>query len=214
MADYTLTQTGSEVQTALDFVGLSANLNTTDKATLVNAINEVLGKTPRVGDVWITDTNTNPALNFGGTWVLFDKEFASTPMADISSAITPNTTNCNSLTASAGRTDHSIFFSFSWNNKVTIGTSNKEVGIVALAQVGCNALAYTPKILAGADDAGGIVLLDMDSSTGRIRSTDSVTESGSALPANSTIEWTLEIPVHYSDMIDSFCNKFYWRRTA
>ena len=101
-----------------------------------------------------------------------------------------------------------------WVNKVTIGTSNKEVGFIDPPTLGCNAYAYTPKIIAGVEDAGGVVLLDMDASTGRIRSTDSVTESGSALPANNTIEWTLEVSVHFNDMIDSFCNKFYWRKTA
>lgn len=51
MADYYLTQTGPEVQDILDSVGDLSDLVTTDKDTVVDAINEVAGMSPEIATV-------------------------------------------------------------------------------------------------------------------------------------------------------------------
>lgn len=43
MANYTLTQTGQEVQDILDSVGDLSDLTTSDKTSMVDAVNEVVG---------------------------------------------------------------------------------------------------------------------------------------------------------------------------
>ena len=68
---------------------------------------------------------------------------------------------------------------------------------------------------AGSGDVGAVILVDITyNNTTYFRTLDSITEDGSSVPAGKTIVFTVSTTVNHINMLDSFCNKFYWERTS
>jgi hypothetical protein len=64
------------------------------------------------------------------------------------------------------------------------------------------------------DSAHALILMDIDSA-GRIRTLDVVVRGTStSIASGRVITFNVTVPCQASDMVDSYCNKFYWRRTA
>ena len=221
MANYTLTQTGQEVQDLLNVIGTSQL--TTTAQTLTGAVNELntlsaLSKIVYpVGSVLVTQTPTNPSGSYGGTWVLFDKEFAPDSSGqDFTSAVTVNTTNAQSFGLYVIRSDHSILLSGSFSNKVAFSESNLNLTTaINWSALGFSALSFRPRFSAYSDGGNAIAMLNLNATSGVIQYTDVVIKGGgTSVSAGQTWEFTVTCLAHYSNMLDSACNKFYWRRTA
>lgn len=175
-----------------------------------------------VGTVIITDSNTNPSTTYGGAWALIDKEFTTTTAQQItcgtasSSDCVINSTNTTSMSAWVSRQGHSIFLSINAITfKVSVSGTNLTLGTFDLAKLGTSEAAISPVIMAWSDGAHAIVGMNINRTSGVLQSQDVVVRgTGTSIAAGSSAVFTVELPCDYTCMVDSFCNKFYWRRTA
>ena len=164
-----------------------------------------------VGSVVITDTNTNPGTDLGGTWSLIDKEFKSQSRT---ATVTRNTTNLSALSVTALYEGHNITFIGSMTTRVSMSNTNLEMLTQTLTNNGASALPSALPFTGYCDSAHAICLMDIGTD-GRVRTLDVVVRGNStSVSSGNTFEWTVTCPCLYTSMVDSFCNKFYWERTA
>lgn len=171
-----------------------------------------LGNTYPVGSVVITDSNTNPGdtLKFG-TWTLIDKEFKSQSRT---ATVSRNTTNFSALSVTAIYDSHTITFVGSMTSSVSIAGTNLEVLTQTLTDNGASALASAIPFTGYCDSAHAMVLMDIDTA-GRVRTLDVVVRgTGTSVASGNSFDWSVTCPCLYTAMQDSFCDKFYWKRTA
>lgn len=165
---------------------------------------------PGVGSVIITGTNTNPQATYGGTWTLIDKEF--TP-ADIGDVMQMNSTNTTQSRAYGKRGGHTISFNANFVNKVAFNDTQRELGTLDLASMGVTRLSDAFRTLGFSDGGNAEIFLLLESNG--VLSTVDVGGNITSVAKDNTFFWNITIT--WSDinqMLDSACNKFYWKRTA
>lgn len=171
-----------------------------------------LGNTYPVGSVVITDSNTNPGdtLKFG-TWTLIDKEFKSQSRT---ATVSRNTTNFSALSVTAIYEGHNITFIGSMTSSVSMGETNLEVLTQTLSDNGASSLPHTIPFVGYTDGGNAVIMIDIDTA-GRVRTLDVVVRgTGTSVASGNTFDWSVTCPCLYTAMQDSFCDKFYWQRTA
>ena len=171
-----------------------------------------LGNTYPVGSVIVTDSNTNPGdtLKFG-TWTLIDKEFKSQSRT---ATVSRNTTNFSALSVTAIYEGHNITFIGSMTSSVSMGETNLEVLTQTLSDNGASSLPYTIPFVGYTDGGNAVIMIDIDTA-GRVRTLDVVVRgTGTSVASGNTFDWSVTCPCLYTAMLDSFCDKFYWKRTA
>lgn len=188
---------------------------TNNDATIYDVMHSgnLIDYTYPVGSVYISSTNTNPSNSFGGTWELIDKEF--TPITSNSASMfTINSENTTSVTPSFSRSNHAIYTRINFVNKIELSDTAYTIGTFDLAQLGVTELTYQ-KYVVGYSDGGNAVFMATLTDKGVLTVVDVVgKESTTTIPANSScwIEYIHEVQIN--SMLDSACNKFYWKRTA
>lgn len=173
-----------------------------------------------VGSVYVTSTNSAPT--FGGTWTLFDKEFTAVTASQISVGTSNendfvlNSTNTTSMSAWVSRHGHSIYLSINAITfKVSVGGTNLALGTFKLPYLGAQYAVISPVIMGWSDGANAIIGMTLDRSTGALQSQNVVVRgTATSIAAGSSAVFTVELPCDYTQMLDSFCGKFYWKRTA
>lgn len=167
----------------------------------------------RIGDVIITSTNTNPSGSFGGTWILIDKEFAARSGNYTTSTVI--TSNCTSRYIYASWHGHSIEIDGNFVNKVAITDSELHMFTMTPANFGVSGFAHN-RVVPLVSDGGAATIISEFYDDGGVATQD-VMQRGSntaSLAAGNTISITLTMNITYNLMLDSFCDKFYWKRTA
>lgn len=168
----------------------------------------------QVGSVYISSTNTNPSSLFGGSWTLFDKEFTPFANTGVTDGIEINTTNTTSYTLNVKREGHTLLLENRIVTKVALGDTNIIFGTYDTSKLGVSSFGETWRVTAASDNGNGMAYIGI-SSAGVINMYEVVTKvSGGTIAAGSTLDFMCVYPMHYTLMADSFCNKFYWRRTA
>lgn len=171
-----------------------------------------LGNTYPVGSVVITDSNTNPGdtLKFG-TWTLIDKEFKSQSRT---ATVSRNTTNFSALSVTAIYEGHNITFVGEMTSSVSMGETNLEVLTQTLSDNGASSLPHTIPFVGYTDGGNAVIMIDIDTA-GRVRTLDVVVRgTGTSVASGNSFDWSVTCPCLYTAMQDSFCDKFYWKRTA
>lgn len=157
-----------------------------------------------------SDSSFDPNTAWGDTWELIDKEFKSE--ASSSDALfTANSTNCELRSCYYTRSGHSIQIRLNFTNKVALTDTNLELGNFNLNALGITSLPYSFYNVIGATDGGNALLTTyINYSTGIL----TYAESTNDVSANNSCYLLFDVDVTASRMIDSFCDKFYWKRTA
>lgn len=168
-----------------------------------------------IGDICITSTNTNPSSKFGyGTWKLVDKDFIelSGNFQDWFNA-TSNVTIKNFYII---RSKNTFKIRLDFVNEVALTDSTITFGTIDYEALGVSNIGFSYNGgLAMTDGGGGIIEMALNYLTGVLTSIDVVTKtSGGQIPANSSISYLFDIIVNKDRMLDSACDKFYWKRTA
>lgn len=166
-----------------------------------------------IGSVYVTSTNTNPSSYLGGTWSLFDKEFE---LANDTASFTRNTSNFSSVTLHVRRAGHDLIFSGTATAATTISNTNLEMLTQTMSTNGSayGAMQDNITFVGQCDNAHALILMDIDEN-GRIRTLDVVVRGTStSIASGSVISFNVTVPCSGGDMVDSFCNKFFWKRTA
>lgn len=171
----------------------------------------------RVGDVIITSTNTNPRSDYGGTWVLIDKEFAHATVTD---AFTVNSLNFEQdLTEDKFILEgHTVHARISLASLTGLNNSASDLGIISLSKVGLSEVTSSTwwgiarfGETRGSLNNGGVGNVIVSGKHVMV-------ETVAPRPSDSTFfgaeVWFDMFPTDISEMSDSFCNKFYWKKTA
>lgn len=162
------------------------------------------------GGIYVSSTNENPSSKFGGTWELIDKEFKSYA-ASSNDFFNANSTNCELDSCYYTRAGHLIQIRLNYTNKVSLGDTNLVLGTFDFDELGVTAFPYSLYNIIGATDGGNALLTTyINYSTGILTHA----ESTSTVAVNNSCYLLFEVALTYDRMLDSFCDKFYWKRTA
>lgn len=163
----------------------------------------------------MTSNNVNPSANLGGTWVLIDKEF--TEVSQVNQALTLNTTNTTSANiAFLLRTGHTVCMRIEFVNKVALNDTTHDMFTIPYKLFGSNNadIFYTRYFIGESDGGNGLLNICL-TNMGVVSVRDVVTKAVNGnIAAGSTcylyFEWTMPA----SRMLDTACDKFYWKKTA
>ncbi len=165
-----------------------------------------------VGSVIMTSENTNPGEYIEGTWELIDKEFKSVYEGSLSSAF--SATNCSSVSCYVTRTGHTIQLRLQANNAVALSDATVILGNFVPSILGVTSLGMSYRHYSAPTDAGNAILvLYIDGTELGCRdvigkTSGEITGTGNQFTLN--VDWNLE----YTYLLDAYCDKFYWERTA
>jgi hypothetical protein len=169
-----------------------------------------------IGSILITSTNANPGPYIGCSWELIDKGFA-----DISGYL-----NASHFTASGASLvdassslfllkDHMISLRLNLINNVALSDSTIDLGFLNLNALGITSLAYTVVSDVTSSDGGQCTIGYSVGTNGHITATDVLTVGGGhSLAAGNTFSIHINQAISHPEMLDAYCNKFYWKRVA
>ena len=166
-----------------------------------------------VGSVIITSTNSNPSSSYEGSWSLIDKELA--PIHDNFSNVstncfTPkNLSSYNFMYAMAG---HSGFIVLYFTPSRDMNDDTLVWGTVNWDALGVTRIAHSIRVCGWSDGGNSMFMSSLIYDTGEIQTPDIIPES--KIAAGQTCWVTFNFVFKHDWMIDSKCNKFYWKRTA
>lgn len=184
------------------------NYPSTDTSINADNLNNNFKNVHPVGSVVVTSNNTTPDLP--GTWELIDKEFKSEASSS-DDLFTANSTNCELNSCYYTRSGHSLQIRLNFTNKVALTDSNLVLGNFNLEALGVTSLPYSLYNVLGSTDAGNsFLMMIVDYENGTLTHADCT----SNVSANNSCYLLFDVDVTASRMIDSFCDKFYWKRTA
>lgn len=172
-----------------------------------------------IGAEYMTSTNTNPGSWLGGTWSLISKELA---YKWVTTGCTFDSTNTQNGSFAACLEGHTIEFRFNWQNKVAITDDSTTIGTLDLSAVGLTDgtnTGHTEYGVAYADGLNAIGMLNFNfaGNNGTLSTIDWVTTATSKpTTTGQTCLATIVYVVSSSanGLLDSFCNRFVWKRTA
>lgn len=165
---------------------------------------------PAVGDVLITSTNTRPS--YPGTWTRVSKEFANTVLTN--EGVSWNSTNTSSQSSAIIRKGKSIQVRLDWNSKVFMDDDEtKTICTIPYSSLGLSSMYNIhPLGFSDGDNCVGMFAFTSDNNRVIVSKVDTI-HKGGEYKGNT---WELDINVMFSEgnMNDSYCDKFYWKRTA
>ena len=171
-----------------------------------------------IGSMCVTDTNTSPETLVGGTWTRIAKEFSSLMDGadEISEWFTvsdASKVSVNSINFVRNGTTLHIRLSATLNK--ALDDTNVEVGTFNLAKLGITRFPLTRYAQqAGTDSGNGIALYNL-TYPGVLTITDVIPKTDNGTIASGiTLYFDIMTNFNQGYMLDSFCNKFYWKRTA
>lgn len=192
------------------------------QSMVADAVNGVLAQKSNilktafpVGSEYVMSENKNPADVLGfGTWELVGKGFKDAQGSSASSFFTEDTTNTDTCTVYYRRSGNTMWLKFALKTLVAAAETNLTFGTLKLSELGVANIASTTWHTFPFCGENGIVLCSL-TAAGKLTSVDVVIKgSGTSVAAASTIYGQYTLVLRAEDMMDSFCDKFYWKRTA
>ena len=169
------------------------------------------GHVSQVGDVIINSSSDyNPNNEFTGqTWELIDKEFTPTTSSKTgftaSSDITTNSVRWS-------RSGHSLDFEFTFTSSAALTDEVITLGTLDYSVMGVERLNHTLRVVGSSDGANSLFILYINATTGEVQSVDSIGEA--TVAAGNSCYAFFSMNIHPDFMLDSACNKFYWKRIS
>ncbi len=162
-----------------------------------------------IGAIYLSVDSTNPSKLFGGTWELIDKEF--NPLMTSSVGFEPSS-DIKSTTVSFTRSAHTIVVNMAFSVKVALTDATVSLGSFVFEELGVTNFSFMTRETGFTDAGNATVMLDVDETTGEVRSVDVV--GTDSVKAGSACFVTFVFQFTSTQMLDEACNKFYWKRTA
>lgn len=170
-----------------------------------------------VGSVYCSSTNTNPSALYGGTWELIDKAF-STANHIIYQGQNDTLKQFSILAEKSGNTVRFII-DMTTKIEVTDVTPLGRISKDTMSKLGLTEAPYyflndLKGTLAVVVDSGTIAHVQLAKS-GEVTMYSVFNVDGTkTIPANKRIFFDGVVTCKPEQMIDSFCDRFYWKRTA
>lgn len=183
-----------------------------------------------IGSVLITSTNTNPAASIGGEWSLIDKEYSNAVGSIAGSPYwipaMSGTTPRAELSGFVIRTDHLIHLTLQLTTKVALSLTSS--GSSTLGTIDHDLVGGVPNLpmsfgFTGSAFAHATYTSNSTTESCTVRYSIGATgdltifeihNTTKQLPIDAKIYINTSIPMSHEYMGDSFCDKFYWKRTA
>ena len=183
---------------------------------LYNAYASLVNVAHPVGSIMITSTNASPASTVGGTWELVDKGFKDTSGYITSTHWTAGTASLVDSTSSLFfLKDHMISIRLNLKTNAVLTDETSSLGSLALEKLGITSLAYTVISDVAASDGGQCTISYSVGVSGAVSSSDVLAlDDKHSMAAGSTFSIHINQAISYPEMLDAYCNKFYWKRTA
>ena len=142
---------------------------------------------------------------------MIDKEFTSNYGSSISTYWT-NSTNatCTSFYVTIG--GHNLHIAATLTTNVDIADTTVQLGTISLNDLGISSSIFNRRVTGYSDTGDALLGCVFVSDTGVINSYD-VFPHGT-LASGSTVYINIDIITNASNMLDTKCSKFYWKRTA
>lgn len=170
-----------------------------------------------IGTVIITSSNVNPKIDYGGTWELIDKEFKSKYVYEQSSEYFEMNENVSTTSLFTFiRSGHSIQMRLRFTPAMSpISDATTIIGTINLANIGVTRLTQGINAGVGGSDGGNCTFLyDVNFSTGEVSVIDVFTRAGGSSINAGQCFFQFSMNFQKSYMLDSACDKFFWKRTA
>ena len=182
---------------------------------LYNAYNNLLNMQHPIGSILTTSTNVNPAETLGGTWELVDKAFKGTFMKLPASTWTATNASMHE-TSNVLLIDHMINLRIYVHTLSDIASDSDIVlGKIDLPLCGVTSLSSAVYRQPAVSDGGNCTACYTLTTDGTITLNDILNVNGThTTVAGSDFIFNILFPVGYDRMLDNFCDKFYWKRTA
>ena len=174
------------------------------------------GKVPAIGDVIITSTNTDPSTRMGGTWTLIDKGYKTTGEVNHTSDVTVTTGNCSACNVHTKHDGHTIEFWIRVTTSVSLADTAVSLATISTSAIGADKFPDARRITF-LSDAGDALISFYLSASGELSSNDAFTLGTSvthSVAARQLDYFSVTVQMNMEDMIDAWCDKFYWKRTA
>lgn len=176
-----------------------------------------------IGSIIITETNTNPEMNIGGTWELIDKEFKNA----FTSLSADDWVESNAIFSEGKlqRDGHIIRLQLWLKTKNVLTTLGGILGTLNRTTCGLDTTKSEGTFVMGsessvtfatvADDQVDYVVKYFVGDDGLIELKRIIlTDDATSLPAESTVCLEFSILANWEGMLDSACDKFYWKHIA
>lgn len=185
-------------------------INNVEIATKTYVSNLIKALYP-VGTVVCTSTNTNPSSIYGGTWTLIDKGFKSYSV--FTSSIFTAGTNVVADTVYLSRGANTIRIRLSLTINSALSDTGMSLGKLNWSAIGITGLhAALIEQLSYRDGANGGIVYSIFHESGEIQQLDVFDLT--PIPSGNTFFLDFTFVTDYTRMLDSVCDKFYWKRTA
>ena len=171
-----------------------------------------------IGSVLVTATENNPASIVGGTWELIDKTFRyqyitldSTFWTGTNASIYPTST-----AASVILSDHMFSLKLAVQVNIPINDDNSvPLGTLALRSCGIEKLPQHIMYAPAVSDEGNCTIAYYVGTDGQIELYEAINIDGThSMTSGSVFYVYLNQPISHENMLDGFCDKFYWKRIA
>ena len=202
---FNVTSGESIIRVAETYVRILGDLKVRGNVTIND---ELVNK--QIGDIVITSTNENPSSRLGGTWELIDKEFKSTSI--ITGGLDYDTSKTSGGSCVYSKSGHSINFQINFTPTVSMGDTTVEWGYLNFDELGVSRLNHGAIRICGWSDSGNSILMGIIGGENGLLATNDVVGETSII--DNACYFFLTIAVHFEYMLDSACDKFYWKRTA
>jgi len=179
-----------------------------------NTVNNIMLKIYPVGSVYVTSTNESPASYLGGTWSLVGKEFSAKHGTSSTDGVlfSMNTTNTTAYTCYYLRHGQTIRIRIGIKNAVALSDTSLDMGSLNFNALGISGLGFTQQCCSSCDGGNVVVLNQIAYDTGAIQVLDII--GADTVAAGNTFFVDVILQPRMDTMLNSACDKFYWKRTA
>lgn len=186
--------------------------------TLYNTYTKLLDLMHPVGSILTTSTNTNPASTLGGTWTLVGKDAKELWMQIPTTAWTPGAADINideaalSYVLFSGNLAH---FRMYLTTDTALSDSNVILGTFDPEQLGLTRIPYSILGEVAISDGGQCTLGWKLATDGVMSTVEALNLSGShTMESGQAFYLNFTYVLRSADVLDEYCDKFHWERTA
>lgn len=174
-----------------------------------------------IGSIFVTsDADYRPANKIGGEWTLMDKHLRSSfyDNENTTGLVTLTDSNCSAYNVLINVYDHEAHISISFNLKNSISSdfeTNFILGTLDFSKLGFNKSSCTAYSVMATESSNAVCVTTLAYDTGKITCHDIFMQRGNTqINAGDAIRVDFIVKIPINDMINGYCNKFFWKRTA